>query len=679
MAVVRMSRIGICGLKKDRKAVLELLQILGQVEIDTHERKDQVLETQGLEQTDTSGQRMVFRKQADMAEAALQVLQRYVPEKTSVFTALKGKLPAEGDLYGKGARFGEYYIGEGRKILEADQRILELEGADSKLEQETEGLRPWMALGIPMNFRGTEKTALLLGTLPGERQENVLENWLRHMLSGKQEGVHVRIISGSRDLTCLAVLVRREREEEVQELLRTEGFVRMMWTDELTPEEKKRKLEMDIRENQRLIRDYCKRIREMAGKREDLKRMADYFRIRAEKYRVLGELPQSKNTFFISGYVPEAAADQVARRIAGRFHVQVELSPVEKGEEGPVLLKNGSFSSSAQGVLEAFGLPGRGETDPTAVMAVFYVVLFGMMLADAAYGLITAAVCKTLLKKFPGMGKEIRESLKLFFWCGISTLIWGVLFGSYFGDALDVAAEAFFGVRLPEGKSLLPALWFVPLEHPMKMLLYAMLFGMIHLLAGLAMKGYLYLREKRYMDFLSQVVCWFLLLAGLMILLLPSGLFQSVSQTRIVFPEPVMGAGKVMAAGGALGILLFSGRTAENPLLGLALGAYELYGITGWVSDVLSYSRLLALGLATGVIASVINQMGVMLGPVGFVPVFLTGHLMNLAINLLGAYVHTCRLQYVEFFGKFYQGGGRAFRPFAADTKYVEIKEEIQK
>jgi V/A-type H+-transporting ATPase subunit I len=139
---------------------------------------------------------------------------------------------------------------------------------------------------------------------------------------------------------------------------------------------------------------------------------------------------------------------------------------------------------------------------------------------------------------------------------------------------------------------------------------------------------------------------------------------------------------KVMAAGGALGIVLMSGREHKNPLLRLALGLYDVYGVTSWLSDVLSYSRLLALGLATGVIASVVNQMGSMagggvVGAILFIIVFLIGHAMNMAINILGAYVHTNRLQFVEFFGKFYDGGGRPLEPFTQDTKYVEVKEEM--
>ena len=149
----------------------------------------------------------------------------------------------------------------------------------------------------------------------------------------------------------------------------------------------------------------------------------------------------------------------------------------------------------------------------------------------------------------------------------------------------------------------------------------------------------------------------------------------------IVFPPALQTLSKGLAIIGAVGILLMSGRSSKNPGLRIALGAYDLYNITGWLSDVLSYSRLLALGLATGVIASVVNQMGSMagdgiFGAIVFIIVFIIGHVFNLAINLLGAYVHTNRLQYVEFFGKFYEGGGREFHPLRADTKYVDIKEE---
>ena len=398
--------------------------------------------------------------------------------------------------------------------------------------------------------------------------------------------------------------------------------------------------------------------------------------MRADKYAVLGELPQSHRTFVISGYIPRCEADYVAGDLLERYDCAVDVEELREDEEAPVILKNNPFSANMEGIVESYGLPHKGEIDPTTIMSFFYIFFFGMMLSDAAYGAIVALICGILVRKFPGMSQGMKKSLKLFFYCGLSTLVWGILFGGYFGNIVDIVSEKFFGHTVT-----VPALWFIPLDDPMKLLVYSLLFGVIHLFVGLGIKGYLCLKDKKYMDFFCDVVLWFMLLTGLILMLLPSDIFASIAQTEIVFPPVLNRTAQILAAAGAAGIVLMSGRGHKNPALRLALGAYDLYNITGWLSDVLSYSRLLALGLATGVIASVINQMGSMLpdnliGVVFFVLIFLVGHAMNLAINLLGAYVHTNRLQFVEFFGKFYEGGGRPFTPFKENTKYTEVKEE---
>ena len=228
----------------------------------------------------------------------------------------------------------------------------------------------------------------------------------------------------------------------------------------------------------------------------------------------------------------------------------------------------------------------------------------------------------------------------------------------------------------------LQAVWFEPLNDPMRLLLYSLLFGIIHLFTGLGIKGYMMIKDGRYLDCLYDVGFWFALLIGLLLLLIPSELFASIAGQTFIFPAFVNVLAKVLTIIGLVGIILMSGRRKKNPALRIALGLYDIYGITSWLSDVLSYSRLLALGLATGVIAQVVNSMASMmgdgiLGAIFFIVVFIIGHTLNLAINLLGAYVHTNRLQYVEFFGKFYEGGGRPFEPFKQNTKYIRIKEDV--
>ena len=228
----------------------------------------------------------------------------------------------------------------------------------------------------------------------------------------------------------------------------------------------------------------------------------------------------------------------------------------------------------------------------------------------------------------------------------------------------------------------LQAVWFEPLNDPMRLLLYSLLFGIIHLFTGLGIKGYMMIKDGRYLDCLYDVGFWFALLIGLLLLLIPSELFASIAGQTFIFPAFVNVLAKILTIIGLVGIILMSGRRKKNPALRIALGLYDIYGITSWLSDVLSYSRLLALGLATGVIAQVVNSMASMmgdgiLGAIFFIVVFIIGHTLNLAINLLGAYVHTNRLQYVEFFGKFYEGGGRPFEPFKQNTKYIRIKEDV--
>ncbi len=272
------------------------------------------------------------------------------------------------------------------------------------------------------------------------------------------------------------------------------------------------------------------------------------------------------------------------------------------------------------------------------------------------------------------MEKGLRKSLKMFFFCGLSTVFWGVMFGSYFGDLVNVVSKNWFGHEVS-----IPAVWFDPISEPMRLLVFAMLFGVIHMFVGQAIKGYTMIKQGDVLGAIWDVLAWYMLLIGLILMLLPTSIFESISGMQFVFPNAVNTLAKVLTIAGALIIFVMSGRSKGRQIgLRLALGAYDLYGITSWLSDLLSYSRLLALGLATGVIAQVINQMGAMFGTgifgtIGFILVFSVGTVLNLAINLLGAYVHSNRLEYVEFFGKFYEGGGRAFTPFQRITKYVNI------
>lgn len=670
MAVLQMQRISICALKKDRKAILEKLQSMGVIEMNQIASEDE-----GFEKMDTMNARLSFEKKAQLTENALAVLETYVPEKHSLLSSLEGKRLIGESEFEQMISGKEQVVAEANEIVGLNKEIAENRAAILKLSNQIEALSPWLALDVPMTDKGTKEVALLLGTMAaGTTEETVYAAIAEH---GAQEDMaDVHIIHSDKDAVCLAVLCMRAQETAVEEALRASGFARPSQPAEKIPAQRKAELEAEIEKLNMRITKIEEEIRILAEYRERLKAVGDYFRMRAGKYEVLGTIPQSQRTFVVSGYIPQKAVGAVEKGIGEIYDCVIDVEDLKEDEEPPTLLQNNGFSSSMEGVLESYGLPHKGEFDPTTIMSFFYVFFFGMMLSDAAYGAVIAIACFVVLKKYPRMSESMHKSLKMFMFCGISTIVWGVLFGGYFGNVVDIVSQTFFGKTVT-----IKALWFMPLDDPMKLLVYSLAFGVIHLFAGLGIKGYMLLKEGKVLDFFCDVILWYVFLIGLILMLLPTDIFASIAQTQIVFPPILNTLAKVLAIAGAVGLVLMSGRENKNPVLRIALGAYDIYNITGWLSDVLSYSRLLALGLATGVIASVVNQMGSMfgkgiIGVIGFVIVFIVGHAMNLAINLLGAYVHTNRLQFVEFFGKFYEGGGKPFEPFKSETRYVDIKEE---
>lgn len=676
MAVLQMQKIHICATKKNRKKILELLQRKGVVQIHSFRDEDEM-----FRRTDTSSFRADYERYAVSAEQALEILNKYSPEKKGMLSSLNGKKQITEEEYDEITRKQEDIIHKASKIIKLQKLITESQANAQKIIAQKESLVPWLLLDVPISMRGTRKTSVFIGTLPGRLNEEEITLKLSEQLGENDVPFETEVISADDTQTCIFVICNRDFSEITEEALRSIGFSRPSLSSKVTPEEQTNLLEKDLEEEQKKAEEYKAKIVALSEIRSKLEEVCDYYKMRADKYEVLGELLQSKHVFFIDGYIPKREADGVQKELTENFDCVVEFEDIKESEKAPVLLQNNAFTAPTEGVLESFGLPKKGEIDPTPIMSVFYYLLFGLMLSDAAYGFIMALGCFICVKKFPNMSDGIQKMMKMLGYCGLSTMFWGILFGSYFGDAVQVISSLFFGKEVA-----VSALWFVPLDEPMRMLIYCFLFGLIHLFTGLAIKGYMAVRDKRWRDFFGDFVLWVMLLGGLLIMLLPSQLFASISQMEFNFSATVVTIGKVSAILGAVGILLMDGRDSKNWFKRLAKGAYGLYGVTSWLSDVLSYSRLLALGLATGVIASVINSMGGMVveiagkfvGGIFFAVIFIGGHLFNLAINVLGAYVHTNRLQFVEFFGKFYEGGGEAFNPFKANTKYVNIKEETK-
>lgn len=670
MAMLQMQRINIYALKKDRKRLLETLQRKGVIEIDDLQPQDSV-----FHKADVSAAKSAFEKNIAAAREAVEILNHYVPSQKSLLAVLNGRKEIPLEVYEAFREKYDVLVKTANRILALTKEIAENKAEILKLQLQVEMLTPWMGLDVPMNFQGTKYTKAFIGTLPKFWELDTIYEKLAEYMP-----LSIDIISSSKMQTCIFVLCTRENADKVYEKLREEEFALPSITFDHAPAKELEQLKGQIAKAKEAIKEAEKEISSLESFREDLLFLQDYDTMREEKYEVIGHLLQSKNAIVLSGYIPKKDADQLKNELTAKFDAAVEFEEPSEDEDVPVLLKNNGFSGPLEGVLEGYSLPGKGEVDPTMVMSLFYYMLFGLMLSDAGYGFLMVVGCALGLIIFgKKMELSMKKTLKMYLYCGISTVFWGAMFGSYFGDIFDVVARTFFGRTSMD--PVVPPLWFFPVNEPMRMLAFAMLIGLIHLLTGLAMKFYQLLLQKDWKSILYDVVTWFVLIVSSTILLMSMDMIKNILGIALVIPPMVAKVMAVLAVISALAIIATNGRESRNPFKRFLKGLYALYGITGYLSDVLSYSRLLALGLATGVIGNVINKMAAMtagglLGPVFFIIVVVFGHALNIAINALGAYVHTNRLQYVEFFGKFYEGGGRMFNPFNMKTKYYKIKEK---
>ena len=687
MAVLPMKKALICGLKEDRKGTLEFLQRQEILEISCENPGDDL-----FQRMDTAASRSEFERKSDAAAQALAVLDTYEPEKKGLLDSFAGREPISLEVYEELAGRREEIQKTAERLLELSKEIQERKAELPKLHRRREALTPWMEFDLPLDFSGTKTTAAFAGAIPREisREElerSVLEAAAREASAGplavgpetsaaREVPAQISVVSATKEQTCFFAVCAAEDGPFMDQALKKLGFIRAPLSSEI-PAVQSRKLEETIRRLGEEMARAEEAVRALAPERGNLKFLADYYAMREEKYQVLSKLAQSRSVFLITGFVPARDAEKLERGLTARYPVYVEFTDPDEEEDVPVLLQNNKFAEPVEGIVESYSLPGKGEMDPTAITAPFYYVLFGLMLSDAAYGLIMVLGCAYCLKKFKNMEPGMRKTLKMFLYSGISTTFWGVLFGSFFGDAVNVIATTFFD--RPDIR--LAPLWFEPVAMPMKMLVFSFAFGIVHLFAGLGAKLYSCIKSGHILDGIYDAVFWYLLVGGAIVYILTIDMFTEMFELGFTLPASVGNVAAAAALVGLVGIILTNGRESKNWGKRIAKGLYGAYGITSYLSDILSYSRLLALGLATSVISTVFNQMGSMLGNsipgmILFILVFVIGHALNLAINAMGAYVHTNRLQFVEFFGKFYEGGGRKFSPFAIHTKYFKVKED---
>jgi len=660
VSIVKMNKISIIGLNAHKPSVIKEIMDLGVVEISSQELKLTDPEWISIVKKDGNENEVLnYDAKISKINDVLVSLESHDKSKKPLFSTRSTITLSEFENRVLNKVGTEEVVS---KLLELNKTYNDLSSEENKIEASIMSLKPWVKYELPLELNETKYTSIFIGVFP-----NIIDiEKLKSDLKDKTDKCYINLIESDKDQYYFSIICLITEKDIVYEALKQFGF-NIVNFKELTE---------TAAEN---IVQYEKKIKEISDKKaaieksisdyvpykEEIQIYYDYLVIERDKNKILSSILKTDTTFYIQGWTPEVSNDKV-ELILKKYECWYEISEPEDGEQYPVLLDNKSFSQPFEAITELYSLPSSSNIDPTALMAPFYAIFFGLMLADVGYGLIMAVLCFLLLKKFSIEG-TMQKMMKLFFYCGLSTAFWGVMFGSWFGDAIPAAAKLIFNSDFT-----ISPVWINPMEQPMTLLVFSFIFGVIHLFTGMAIQAYMLIRDGDTKAAVFDIGFWYGFIIGIALWLFGNTIIPGSAEI-----------GKWMTIVFAIGLILTQGRSKDNIAGKLISGVLSLYNITSYLSDILSYSRLLALGLATGVVSSVVSILGSMggrniFGVLLFIVVLLIGHVFNFAINALGAFVHAARLQYVEFFGKFYEGGGESFNPLAKKTKYNKIiKEEI--
>lgn len=640
MAIVKMKKAQIVALQSEKHAIIKTLQKFGGLHVIGLE--EQLADENYHELIADSEHDKVNQLEAKLSQVkySLDFLSKH--DKAKKTTAPKRMQISEGEY--------QEYLNNNQKLedifaqcREIDLKHAELKNRETKLLNLIQQLQPWKPLKADFcDIRATSQANIATGYVLTKFAEAFKSDFLN-----VGELVFYEEINSGRENSYVLIVYHKEVEEKVMQIQKQYGWSKVAFNDLCgTAEQNIHSLNSEIESLQGERSALNDAAQSLMEHKTYLNVLLDVFGIERDKAAIVESFSRTEQTFMISGWVQAKASKELEDRlksVTSNYYLVIE-DPAED-EMPPVFLNNPSVVQPVEFITEQYSLPSPKGIDPNTIMAPFFVGFFGMMVSDAAYGVVLALISGLFLWKAKPEG-GLKKIMGIMFWGGISTLLWGAAFGGWLGG-------------------LIPAKpWlFDPLKEPFKMLGLCLGLGIVHLYVGIGLQAYRNIRDGNLLDAIYDQGFWYSLLTGVMLMLLPA--------TAVV--------GKYMAIVGAAGMILFAGRAHKNPIRRLFSGVMSLYNITGFLGDVLSYLRLFALGLATGVIGAVVNSMSLMLGGsiIGyfFMTVFLiAGHTFNMGINVLGAYVHSSRLQYVEFFGKFYEGEGKPFNPFRMKARFIEQK-----
>ncbi|MEW6309161.1 MAG: V-type ATP synthase subunit I [Bacillota bacterium] len=659
MAVSAMRRIAVAGPRGKLDDVMAALERAGALELtDVHGKAAGL----GLKLgTGAAGDQTAHETLA-LVKYAVDYLNRLRRENVSMldsFLGVKlGLTSAERDAVLSTCDFVK--VVEACRAHDSQGNALRQEAA--RLQAELAEYGPWASLGVPVEvLRRAARARLRAGTTGSATA-------LREALAAKVPDASVLVVNATPKRDYVVVACTAADAEACSDVLRDSDFSPQDFTGLVgRVDEAVRQAGQLEAANGAALADWYGRGQELTAYKTSLMVVYDHYLALASRADMGRCAAETRQAFFLEGWAraKDVPALKCAVSALDPDIAFVERAP-EHGETPPVAMENTRAAAPVEVVTKMYGYPKYSEVDPTPVLGPFFILFFGMALGDAGYGLLLLALSAFALKRWQ-LSDGARKFFRLLAYCGLSSIVVGALMGSWFGNLVDKLPPAFAPVVAAKDAITL----LNPQVDPTTMLLISLGLGFIQVVTGIGVKAYGNIRAGDARTALLDQVPWmFFLISGV--------LFGVSTQGVLAGAAPAF---KYMAIGGALAVVATQGRAARNPLAKLGAGAYALYGSIGYLSDVLSYSRLLALGMAGGVIGQAINDIALMaggvplLGPVFVLVIMAGGHVFNLVLSVFGGFIHSARLQFVEFFTKFFEGGGKPFKPYQRQTRYTLLVE----
>ena len=680
MSISAMKKLTVLAHASDADAIVRRMLHLKCVEIQRAMPEAGEL---ALERIESDGRQTEIRERIAHIEAAMPRLAKY--------STRRGGLGRRVQVLDRAA-----FVADGRaerayraveRTLELKTRTDEITAEQTRNESAMQSLFPWLNYDAPLNEAGSAHTAMQLGSCSVK-----LYNWE----ALEAAGAYVEDVSDDGKTQYFTVTYHKEDEEAVVAVLDKSAFLKVNFPDVTTTAQAA--YDALERRQAQLSDEMAKIVEDLMDLAESLDDIEVLYDVEATNLNIClqkQKLYCTQNCIVLAGWMPETAEEKVLTGLSA-FECACEVSEPEEGDVVPVLLKNNAFASTFEWVIEMYSYPKYGTFDPTFIMGIFYFLIFGLMFADVGYGLLLVIACFGGVKLLnPKEG--LKRTLYMFGYCGISCMIMGVLFGGWFGDLPVAIMNNFFpefggqAANTPIGHFFSNGVFFNPVSSSIPFLFVALGMGEIHLIAGMAVNMVQTWKKGNPVVALCENVPYWVMFAGIdmMAPLAAAGMISSepLAPATEALLQTLSGIGMYVMVAGLAMILFLKGIGEKTVFAWLIKGLGGLYSLISFASDLLSYSRILALGLVASVIAQVINMLTGMgtSGPIGFIfmlIIMILGHGLNLAINLLGTFVHAARLQYIEFFGKFYEDGGEAFKPalpaeeYSEDTSYVPNTEQ---